>query len=136
MVIQSSGTRDLRLNGVGGLAFLNSDVLLASDGTQLSLGSIEGEVRPSVSPSPCCHSLVVTPGGIAAGVAAPCDPGVVRIVLADRSSSSLLRLPDGPLGLVALPAGGLVLGTADGLWSWRGEGAPERIGAGLTPGPG
>lgn len=136
VVIRSSGTRELRLNGVGGLAFLDSDVLLASDGTQLSLASIDGEVRPSVSPSPCCHSLVVTPGGIAAGVAAPCEPGVVRIVLADRSSSSLLRLPDGPLGLVGLPAGGLVLGTADGLWSWRGEGAPERIGAGLTPGPG
>jgi hypothetical protein len=136
VVIRSSGARDLRLNGVGGLAFLDPDVLLASDGTQLSLASIEGEVRADVSPSPCSHSLVVTPGGIAAGVAAPCDPGVVRIVLADRSSSLLLRLPDGPLGLVGLPAGGLVLGAADGLWFWRSEGAPERIGAGLTPGPG
>jgi hypothetical protein len=136
VVIRSSETRELRLNGVGGLAFLDSDVLLASDGSQLSLASVDGEVRPNVAPSPCCHSLVVTPGGIAAGVAAPCDPGVVRIVLADRSSSSLLRLPDGPLGLVGLPAGGLVLGASDGLWLWRGEGAPERIGAGLTPGPG
>ena len=136
VVIRSSGPRELGVNGLGGLAFLDPDVLLASDGTQLSLASIEGEVRSGVSPSPCCHSLVVTRGGIAASVTAPCEPGVVRIVLADRSTSPLLRLPEGPLGLVALPAGGLVLGTADGLWSWRGEGAPERIGAGLTPGPG
>jgi hypothetical protein len=79
---------------------------------------------------------VVTRGGITAGVSAPCEPGLVRVALTERSTSSLLRLPEGPLGLVAFPGGGLVLGTSEGLWSWRGEGAPERIGAGMTPGPG
>jgi hypothetical protein len=136
VVLRSSGTRELAVNGRGGLAFLDPDVLAASDGTQLSLASAEGEARSGVSPSPCCHSLVLTPGGLTAAATAPCEPGLVRIVLADRSASPLLKLPEGPLGLVALPAGGMVLGTADGLWFWRGEGTPERIGAGLTPGPG
>ena len=136
LLLRSSGTRELPVTGSGGLAFLEPDVLLASDGTQLSLAAVDGGVRPGVSPSPCCRSLAVTRAGIAAGVSAPCEPGVARIVIAERTMSPLLRLPEGPLGLVAFPAGGLVLGIADGLWSWRGEGAPERIGAGLTPGPG
>jgi hypothetical protein len=136
VVFRSSGTRELAVNGRGGLAFMDFDVIAASDGTQLSLASIEGEVRTAVAPSPCCHSLVLARGGLAAGVTAPCEPGVARIVVAERSTSPLLKLPEGPLGLVAFPSGGMVLGTADGLWFWRGEGTPERIGAGLTPGPG
>jgi hypothetical protein len=136
VVFGASGARELGVSGRGGLAFLDRDVLAASDGTQLSLASIEGEVRAGVAPSPCGHSLAVVPGGIAAGVTAPCEPGVTRIVLADRTASPLVTLPEGPLGLVALPAGGLVLGTAEGLWLWRGDRAPERVGAGVTPGPG
>lgn len=136
LLLRSSGIREMSVNGRGGLAFLDRDVLLASDGDTLSLASLEGEVRPGVFPLPCCRSLVVTRGGITAGVSVPCEPGLVRVALTERSTSSLLRLPEGPLGLVAFPGGGLVLGTSEGLWSWRGEGAPERIGAGMTPGPG
>jgi hypothetical protein len=136
VVFRSSGARELGVIGRGGLAFLDPDVIAASDGTQLSLTSTEGDVRAGVAPSPCSHSLVVAPGGIAAGVTAPCEPGVARIDIAERSTSPILKLPEGPLGLVARPGGVLVLGTAGGLWLWRGEGTPERIGAGLTPGPG
>ncbi len=136
VLFRSSGTREMDVNGRGGLAFLDRDVLLASDGDTLSLASLEGQVRPGILPLPCCRSLVVARGGIAAAVSAPCEPGLVRVALTERSTSSLLRLPEGPLGVVAFPAGGFVLGTAEGLWSWRGEGAPERIGAGMTPGPG
>ena len=136
VVFRSAGTREVAVDGRGGLVFLDPDVLAVSDGTQLSLASAEGEARSGVSPSPCCRSLVLATGGLTAGATAPCDPGLVRIVLADRSASQLLKLPEGPLGLVALPTGAMVLGTADGLWLWRGEGTPERIGAGLTPGPG
>jgi hypothetical protein len=136
LLLRSSGTREMSVNGRGGLAFLDRDVLLASDGDTLSLASLEGQVRPGVLPLPCCRSLVVMRGSITAGVSAPCEPGLVRVALTERSTSSLLRLPEGPLGLVAFPGGGLVLGTSEGLWSWRGEGSPERIGAGMTPGPG
>ncbi len=136
VLFHSSGTREMDLNGRGGLAFLDRDVLLASDGDTLSLASLEGQVRPGILPLPCCRSLVVARGSIAASVSTPCEPGLVRVALTERSTSSLLRLPEGPLGVVALPAGGFVLGTSGGLWSWRGEGAPEPIGTGMTPGPG
>ena len=136
LLLRSLGTPEMSANGRGGLAFLDRDVLVASDGDTLSLASIEGQVRSGVLSLPCCRSLVVTRGGITAGVGAPCEPGLVRVALTERSTSSLLRLPEGPLGLVAFPGGGLVLGTSEGLWSWRDEGAPERIGAGMTPGPG
>jgi hypothetical protein len=84
----------------------------------------------------CCRCVVVSRGAVTAGVSAPCEPGLVRVALNERSATPLLRLTEGPLGLVALPGEGYLLGTAAGLWSWPGQGTPERIGAGLTPGPG
>jgi hypothetical protein len=136
VVLGSSGARDLAINGRGGVAFVDTDVLVASDGEKFTLASLEGQVRPDVFALPCCRSVVVARGAVTAGVGAPCTPGLVHVSLNERSSTPLVRLADAPLGLVALPTSGYVLGMAEGLWSWPGQGPPERIGAGLTPGPG
>jgi hypothetical protein len=136
VVIRSSASRDLAIDGRGGVAFVDTDVLVASDGDKFALASLEGQVRADVFALPCCRSVVVARGAVTAGVGAPCTPGLVHVALNERSSAQLVRLADAPLGLVALPTSGYVLGMADGLWSWRGQGPPERIGAGLTPGPG
>jgi hypothetical protein len=136
VMMPPAGTRELGVNGRGGLAFLDSDVLLASDGNTLSLASLEGQVRPDVLALPCCHSLAAAHGSITAGVSAPCEPGLVHVGLTERTASPLLGLAGGPLGVVALPGQGYVFGGPEGLWSWSGQGAPQRIGAGLTPGPG
>jgi hypothetical protein len=136
VVMQPDGTRELGVDGRGGLAFLDSDVLLASDGNTLSLASLEGQVRPDVLALPCCHSLAAARGTITAGVSAPCEPGLLRVGLTERTATPLLKLTDGPLGIVALPSQGYDFGGPEGLWSWSGQGAPQRISAGLTPGPG
>jgi hypothetical protein len=136
VLIRPSGSQELAMDARGGIAFVDTDVLVANDGEKFALASLEGQVRPDVFALRCCHSLVVARGGITASVGAPCEPGLVRVSLNERSAAPLLRLAEGPLGVVALPGGGYVLGTAEGLWSWPGQGPPERIGAGLTPGPG
>jgi hypothetical protein len=136
VVIRSSGTREIEVDARGGIAFIDADVLVANDGAQFTLASLEGQVRRDVFAIKCCRSLVVARGAVTAGVGAPCEPGLVRVALNERSAVSLLRLANGPLGLVALPGGAYLFGTAEGLWSWPGQGPPERIGGGLTPGPG
>ncbi len=136
VVLRAAGPQELALDGRGGLAFVDTDVLVASDGEKLSLASLEGQLRPDVGALRCCRCLVFARGAVVAGVSAPCEPGLARAVLNEGSAAPLLRLAEGPLGLVALPGAGFLLGTAEGLWSWPGQGTPERIGAGLTPGPG
>ncbi|HVN76433.1 MAG TPA: hypothetical protein VMT19_08960 [Thermoanaerobaculaceae bacterium] len=136
VVIQGAATHELAVNGRGGIAWLGADTLVASDGERLSLASLQGETRPDVFALPCCRALASTPAGILAGLSPPCDAGLVRVALTERSTAPLLKLPEAPLGVTSLPAGGLVLGLAEGLLIWRGEGAAERVGSGLTPGPG
>ena len=136
VAIQASGTREIDLNGRNGVAWLAPDMLVASDGENLSLASLQGETRSGVFAVPCCRALATAPGGIIASVGPPCTAGLVRVVLAEHATTPLLRLADAPLGVVALSGGGFALGVADRLLVWRGEGAPDRIGSGLTPGPG
>ncbi len=136
LLIGPSLTRELPVDGRGGIAWLENDVLVASDGENFSLASVQGQAQSSVAPLPCCRSVVVVRGALVGAVSAPCDPGLVRILLAEKTITSILRLGEGPLGLVALPGGAYVFGGADGLWRWKGEGAPERSTDGLTPGPG
>ncbi len=136
VVIRPTGFQDLGIDARGGIAFVDRDVLVTNDGEKFALASLEGQIHPDVFALRCCRSLVVSRGVVTAAVSAPCEPGLVRVALNERSATPLLRLAEGPLGLVVLPGGGFVLGTAEGLWSWPGQGTPERIGAGLTPGPG
>lgn len=136
VVVGPSGVRELRVNGAGGIAWLDRDLLVASDREKLALASLQGEVRPDLLTLRCCRTLAAEPAGITAGIAAPCETGLFRVNLSQRTSTSRLRLPDAPLGIVPLPKGGLALGGAEGLLLWQGEGAPDRVGSGLTPGPG
>jgi hypothetical protein len=136
VAIQASGVRELAVNGRGGVVWLDIDMLVASDGESLSLASLQGETRPGIFALPCCRGLISTSGGLVAGVSPPCNAGLVRVALTERVATPLLRLPDAPLGMVPIPGGGIALGLAEGLMLWRGEGTAERIGSGLTPGPG
>ncbi len=136
VVIGERGVRPLGVNGRGGIAWLDRDLIVASDGEKLSLASLQGEVRPAIFAVGCCHALAATPGGLTASLTAPCAAGLVRIALPERTVTPLLGLRDGPLGVTPLERGGLAFGNADGLFLWRGETTPQRVGSGLTPGPG
>jgi hypothetical protein len=136
LLVGASSTRELSVNGRGGIAWLEADVVAASDGENLSLASTQGQVQPNLASVPCCCSLVASRGALIGAVSAPCDSALVRIMLAEKTTRSILKLGEGPLGLVALPGGVWVFGGPDGVWQWRGEGAPERSTDGLTPGPG
>ena len=136
VVILSTGARELGVNGRAGVAWLGQGLLVASDGESLSLASLQGETRSGVFALPCGRALAMARGGIIASVGRPCGAGLVRVALPERTTTQLLKLPDAPLGVVALPGGALALGTADGLLSWHDDGSLARIGTGLTPGPG
>ncbi len=136
VAIQDTGVRELGVNGRGGVAWLSPDTLAASDGDALSLASLQGESRVGVFPLPCSRALAATPTGLVAGISAPCDTGLVNVALSQRTTTPLLKLSGGPLGIAPLAGGGLAVGVAEGLLVWRGAGATERLGSGLTPGPG
>jgi hypothetical protein len=136
MVIARQGGRDLTVTAKGGLAWLTPDVVLASDGDKLALASVEGEARPVRASVPCCRSLAQRAGTVVAGPVKPCDPGLVNVAVREGTVTPLLRLSSSPLGIVIASDGSLIFGTGEGIWRWRGGGQAERIGAGLTPGPG
>jgi len=77
-------------------------------------------------------------GGAAvfATVASPCDPAIIAISPTDWTTNRLLALPGDALGLLPRTDGSVVFGDPSGLWRWSGGDQAERIGAGLTPGPG
>ncbi len=136
VAVEASGVREIAVGARAGVAWLDRDLLVASDGDKLSLASLQGETRGGVFAVPCCHGLATVSGQLVASVGPPCLAGLARVVLPEHSVTRLIELPDGPLGVVGLPSGALVFGTADGLVLWRSGGAFSRIGAGLTPGPG
>ena len=136
VVARDSGVSELALDGHAGLAWLESDLLLAADGEKLSLASLQNEVRPGVAPLPCCASLAARGGAVFASVSKPCEPALVRVLLPERRVEPLVKLTEPALGLAPLEGGGVLFGAAEGLWRWRSGGQPERVGASLTPGPG
>ncbi len=75
-------------------------------------------------------------GALVGAVSPPCDPGLVKVGLADRSVKITLKLSEGPVGLVQLSGGAFAFGGPEGVSRWDGEGQPERVADGLTPGPG
>jgi hypothetical protein len=131
----SEGTRDTAVSGKGGVAWIEPDVVMASDGDKLALVNTSGRSRPWLHALPCCRSLTAIPGAVLAGTAAPCESGIARVSLADGSAARLLGLGGAPLGVVPQPGGALEFGVNGELWLWKGAPAAERIGAGLTPGP-
>jgi hypothetical protein len=135
-IVRDSGPVEPAINGKGGLVWLEPDLLLAADGEKLNLVSLKGEVRAGILPLPCCDSLVAGKAGITAGLNRPCEPGLVRVVLPERRAVPLVKLTEPPIGIAVLPQGDVVFGSVEGLWRWRGQGEPVRIGSGLTPGPG
>ncbi len=137
LLIGASGNRELPVNGRGGIAWLESDVLAGSDGTKLTLASSQGKTQPDVATLPCCHSLLASRGAVVGASGKPCEPGLVKVALADRIAKPILKLAEGPVGLVQVPGGALLFGGPDGVSRWSGEGQqPERVADGLTPGPG
>ena len=135
-IVRDTGTVEAAINGKGGLVWLESDLLLAADGDKLSLASLRGEVRAGVLPFPCSNSLAMGNAGVTAALGRPCEPSLVRVVLPERHVSPLVKLSEPPVGVALFPEGDIAFGSAEGLWRWRGQGNPERIGSGLTPGPG
>lgn len=123
-------------NGRGGMAWIETDILITSDGASLTLLSLEGQSRRFPAELACSRSLTSVPGGVLASVGTPCDPALVRLALADTSLARLLGTPEAALGMVRLEGGSVALGVAGELWVWSGAAAAQRVGAGLTPGPG
>jgi len=136
VLVSSSGVRDLEVNGRGGLAWLEGDILIASDREQLVLASTGGRVRPLPVKIPCVTSLARGGAAVFATVASPCDPAIIAISPTDWTTNRLLVLPGDALGLHPRTDGSVVFGDPSGLWRWSGGDQAERIGAGLTPGPG
>lgn len=128
--------RALGVKGRGGIAWLDRDLLVAADEDVLALASLAGESRRLPVSLPCVSSLAVTSGALLAGQSSPCEPALVRINVADATSERILSPGFSPLGVLPLPDGSLVLGGSEGLYRWSGAGSAERIGVGLTPGPG
>jgi hypothetical protein len=134
--LSDATSRELPVDGRAGLAWLDADVLAVSDGRTITLAALDGALRPAVAPAACTTSLLPLGGATLAGIAGPCVPGIVRINPAEGTVSSVLKLADGPSGLAAEPDGAVVFSAVDGLFRWR-EGSPaERVGSGVTPGPG
>jgi hypothetical protein len=138
VVVVSVDGEERELDGVatGGLGWLDRDVLVVSDGKQLSLMSLSGEKREGVATTECGSSVVASGGTVFVGVTAPCQPGIVRIDLGTGQAEGVVRLSDGAAELALFPDGSVVFSSADGIWRWRGGGQGERLTAGLTPGPG
>jgi len=136
VLLSSTGVRELEVNGRGGLAWLEGDILIASDREQLVLASTEGKVRPLPVKIPCVTSLARGGASVFATVASPCDPAIIAISPTDWTANLLLALSGDALGLYPRTDGSLVFGDPSGLWRWSGGNQAERIGAGLTPGPG
>ncbi len=128
--------RALGVKGRGGVSWLDRDLIVAADGDTLMLASLSGELRRLPVSLPCVSSLAVTSGALLAGQSSPCEPALVRINVADATSERILSPGFSPLGVLPLPDGSLVLGGSEGLYRWSGAGSAERIGVGLTPGPG
>jgi hypothetical protein len=136
LVIAPSGVRDYPVDARGGLAWVAADVVLASDGDNLVLLSAQGQARPTGIHIPCCGSLAALGARVSATVSTPCQPALAQLDLASGRLNPPVSLPQEPFGVVALPDGTLAYGTVEGIWRWRGAGQGERLGAGLTPGPG
>jgi hypothetical protein len=136
VLLRGDGSEATDIGARGGMAWLQPDVLMASDGDRLVATSTEGRSRPWPTPLPCTHSLAARDDTLLAGLARPCEPTLVRMTLADGKTSPVLALADGPAGIAVLPDSTFILNAGTDLWLWSGGETAERIGAGLTPGPG
>jgi len=128
--------RPLGVKARAGLAWLDRDLLVAADDGALVLVSLTGQARRLPLSAPCIRSLAVSSGAVLAAQDIPCQPGLVRINLAEATIEGVLTPGFAPFGVLPLPDGTLVMGGAEGLYRWSGAGSAERIAAGITPGPG
>lgn len=128
--------RPLGVKARAGLAWLDRDLLVTADDGALALVALTGQARRLTLSAPCIRSLAVSSGAVLAAQDIPCQPGLVRINLAEATIEGVLTPGFAPFGVVPLPDGSLVMGGAEGLYRWSGAGSAERIAAGITPGPG
>jgi hypothetical protein len=135
-VVRGGKPTVLPVKGRGGVAWLDAELLAASDSEKLSLVTIQGQLRPNIMPLPCSRGIAALRGALVAAMSPPCEAGITRLQLADRKSEVLLKLSAGALGVVALADGSVAGGGAGGVVRWRADLEPERPGAGFTPGPG
>jgi hypothetical protein len=127
---------ELPVDGRAGLSFLDSDVLVAADGRFLSVAALDGAVRQGVVLAPCTSALLARGGQAFAATIQPCEMGILRVSIAEGTATSVLKLGDGPSGMVSEPGGAILFATVEGVYRWREGTQVERIGSGLTPGPG
>ncbi len=135
-VVDDDGPRRLPVDGRGGVAWLERGILVASSGDGLRIVSSGGEATEWPGPYHCSRFLARGRSVLVGGVTPPCTPGLVRLSLVQGSVEPFLALPSAPAGMTVLPGGAVVFGTADGLFQWDGGETANRVGAGLTPGPG
>jgi len=135
VVIGEGAPRDLGGDGRGGVAWLENDVLITSDGERVRLVSLSGQMRQWNMLVPCCRALASLRGTTYAGIGGPCETALLRVVLMEDRLEKLSTLPEPPLSLLPT-AEGVLLSTTGNLWRWQPGAELERIGGGLTPGPG
>ena len=133
MLLTATAALETKAGARGGLAWLEPDVLVASDGETLTLLSAQGESRPTARALPCCRAVASMKEGVLASRTEPCGPAIVRVGLLSGEDAVILTPSEGPAGLTLLRDTTLVFATSEGLWSWRGGDRAERIGVGLTP---
>lgn len=137
VLVETAGQRQsLHVKGRNGITWLDRDVLAAADEDGLFLVSLAGQSRRMPVSAACVRSLAATSGTLLAAQSTPCSPALLRLDLATATGEPMLSLGFAPFGLLPLADGSVVLGGGEGLYRWRPGGSAERIGAGLTPGPG
>jgi hypothetical protein len=132
----TGGSRELDGVGTGGVAWLDVDVVIASNGSKLALLALSGGKRDSVAVADCTAAITARGSVVFVATSAPCTVGIVKVDLTSGESTGLVRLTEGAAGMALFPDASLVFSAVDGLWWWHGEKGADRLTAGLTPGPG
>lgn len=136
MVSLAGEARSLDVDARNGVAWLDSDLLLAVGQAGATVVSVAGEKRPFPVTPGCARTAVRQGTSLLFGIAAPCDGGILQVPLGSREGTLALKRSDGPIGMVPLGDGSVVFGDSDGISRWRQGDQPTRVGGGLTPGPG
>jgi hypothetical protein len=126
----------LTVDARGGIAWLDNDLVVAAGKDGATVAAVSGGTRSLQLAVPCTRTLARQGQALLFGEAAPCETGVLQVLLGSTETKLVLKRSDAPLGLVPQGDGSLVFGDAEGIWRWRPGDAPTRIEGGLTPGPG
>ncbi|MCS7182124.1 MAG: hypothetical protein NZ869_03350 [Thermoanaerobaculum sp.] len=117
-----------------GLAWLQDDLLLVSQGEALRLAHVSGEVGPAVSLA--CSTQLVTHGGrIIVAQGPPCPAQLVTVEFPQGGITPLLKLPSSAADLAAIGPESLVFLTSEGVFVLS-QGNVKRLDQAFALGPG